>query len=1120
MSKENKQNEIIKKNNESGENKNGNKEKGKKKKKKKIRIFRVALLIIFVALIIVGGSIAGMVLGIVKSAPEIRTDLTETLSESSIIVDEAGNIIEQIHDPNENREIIKLSSIPKHLQNAFIAIEDERFRTHFGIDIKRVFGSLIHNIKVGDLTSQGASTITQQLIKNLYFTSDKLWERKIQEMYMATQIERKLSKDQILEGYLNTIPLGQSAWGVQTAAYTYFSKDVSELTLAESAMMAGAAKGPSYALFNRYSLDNLDGIAEEDIIGYVYIGSVQYACVYNENAKNRQLAVLNKMLELGSISQEEYDEAKAVDMRVALTPGQTKIEGISSSPMDYVKEKVVEDIMEAQGKTYEEAENMLYKGGLTITTTLDINMQKSLEDSYDNFATLLFGKEPTGDAPIVQDWRYFRWSQGQGSGMLDSDLNILNETGNIIYYAKDSIMDENNAIYLNPDEYSYDNEGNLIINSKKFDIYASVIDIVDAYTVDDKLNFVSHSIGALNIGNNFEVIEKKGSKGSFKIPRSYLEKSSESAEMFKVGSDNVLRIAEGYFFFQEKGTVQPQSATVILDYKTGKIKALIGGRDIEGSKTFNRAVDAARQPGSTIKPLSVYLPALDMGYSAAHILDDLPKYNEKGERWPKNWYEHRAIKYNGITTLRKSVEQSINTNAVTMLETIGLEASMNSLTKLGLINPNNPEKDTFVSPAENTTNNDVNLASLALGGLTRGFTPLGMTAAYGAIANDGVYIEPHAYTKVVNSKGETILEKIPETNVVVTPEVASLMKDVLRSTVSPGLSYKAKLPAELGIEVAGKTGTTQANGDFWFVGFSPYYVGGVWVGNDNVQMKLSISTDSGITASLWSGIMTPIHQGLPAAKFEINPNLIRVQVCSQSGKLPGELCAHDQRGSQIITEYFVPGTQPTEVCDVHVKAEVCTSSNMLKSPYCPGDQVEERVFIKRDPLFDPEAKSSNYEAKKLYQQVLEDKIIFSLDELKDIYAGQVGFDENGQIVQVLGVSVDDLSFSGYITEDYKYQVPTKMCTYHTKWHFDQWMNNQGDGSENGDNDGDEGIIDDLIESGNNGDNDNDGNNGNGNGENGNNGNNNENSNGNGNNGENNGSGSGSALDDILDSIEN
>lgn len=1110
MSKENKKNkdiEIIESKNE------GTKSPKKKKKRKSIMALKVILLLLFVAIIIVGGSVAGMVIGIVKSAPEIDPyNVLGTLSESSVIVDEAGNIIEQIHDPNENREIVKLSDIPLHLQSAFISIEDQRFEDHPGIDIRRIMGSILHNVKVGDPTAQGASTITQQLVKNLYLTNEKSWERKIKEIYLAIQVDRKLSKDQILENYLNTIPLGQSSYGVQTAAYTYFSKDVKDLTLAESALLAGAAKSTVYyAPFNRYNLPDIADIPEEDIIGYVYIGSVQYACVFNQRAIERQHVILNKMLELGHITQEEYESAMAEDMRGALNPGQTKIEGISSTPMDYVKEKVIEDLMATQNISYEEAESYLYKGGLTITTTLDVNMQKILEDSYNNFATLFLGAEPTADKPVGQDWRYFKWSAGQGTGTLDSALNILNENGQLIYYAKDNLLDNDNNIYLTSDEYHYDEGGNLIINSKKFDIYASTIDIVDAYTVDDNFNFVSHNVGALNIGNNFEILEQKGTKGSFKISKSYLEKSKENSEMFVVGSDNVLKIQAGYFYFQENGIVQPQSATVILDYKTGKIKAMIGGRNIEGSKTFNRATDAARQPGSTIKPLSVYLPALDLGYSAAHPLDDLPRYNANGDRWPKNWYEHRPIKYWGIQTLRKSVEQSINTNAVTMLETIGTDAAISALSKMGLIDLQDITNDTFISPAENAAYNDVNLASLALGGLTRGFTPLGMTAAYGAIANDGVYIEPFAYTKVVNTNGETILEKVPKTQVVVSPEVASVMKDILRTTVNPGLSYRAKLPAEMGIEVAGKTGTTQSNGDFWYVGFSPYYVGGIWVGNDNVQMKLSVNMDSGANARLWSAIMTPIHQGLPPAKIERNPNLIAVQVCAQSGKIPTDLCSKDQRGSQIITEYFVPGTQPTELCDVHVPVEVCTGSNMLKSDFCPGNLIETRVFIKREPLYEPEAKTSNFEAKKLYQQVLEDRITFSLEELKQIYIGQVEFDDNGQITKVLGVGVADLAFSGLLTADYEYQVPTKTCTYHTRWHYDQWMdggdnpdqNNEDaeNGEDNGDNPGSgnslEDIINDIIE--------NSGNNNGGN---------------NGGNGRNNNNNNNSNLDNLIESIEN
>ncbi len=1057
MSRE-KKNPEINENNVEVNNKTDKKKKRAKKKRKVI--IRVTLLLILVAIIIVGGAVFGMVMGIIKNAPEIDpTNVLKTLTESSVIVDENDNVIEQIHDPNENREIVPLNQTPKYLQNAFIAIEDHRFEEHPGIDIRRIAGALVNNFRVGDATAQGASTITQQLVKNLYLTDKKSWERKIMEAYLSIKVERVLSKDQILENYLNTIPLGQSAYGVQTAAYTYYSKDVSDLTLAECALLAGAAKGPSFAPYNRYNLDSLDNIPEEDVVGYVYIGSVQYACVYNQKAIDRQHVILDRMLELEFISQSEYDAAMAVDMHAALTPGQTKIEGISSTPMDYVKEKVIEDLMAARGDTYEEAENYLYKGGLTITSTIDINIQKSLEQSYENFSVLYLGAEPSGDTPIAQDWRYFRWSGGEGTGMLDSSLNILNENGQLIFFAKENIMDAENGIYLNADEYSFDLSGNLIIKSKKFDIYSSTIDIVDAYTIDDKKNFVSHTIGALNVGNNYEVLEKSGTKGSFKILKTYMDKNPE---MFIIDNDGVLRIPEGFFFFQEKGIVQPQSASVIMDYRTGKIKAMIGGRQIEGSKTFNRAADATRQPGSTIKPLSVYLPALDLGYSAAYPIDDIPKYNKNNERWPKNWYEHRSIKYWGIQTLRKSIEQSINTNAVTMLETIGLDAAINSLTNLGLINRDDPSKDSFVSPQENTAYNDVNLASLALGGLTKGFSPLGMTAAYGAIANDGVYVEPIVYTKVVNSKGETILDNIPETHVAVNPDVASLMKDILRTTVNPGLSYRAKLPGELGIEVAGKTGTTQANGDFWFVGFSPYYVGGIWVGNDNVQMKLS--GDSGNNARLWSAIMTPIHQGLPPATFTRSPNLIPVSVCAQSGKLPGDLCAHDQRGSQIITEYFVPGTQPTETCDVHVKAEVCTSSNMLKSQYCPGNLVEERVFILRDPLFDPEEKTPNYEEKKLYQQILEDRIIFTIEELQQIYAGQFSIDENGQITHVLGIEVSKLGASGFITEDYQYQVPAKTCYYHTKWHYDQWLDDEDGSGNNGNNeDGNGNALDDIID---------------------------------------------------------
>ncbi len=192
------------------------------------------------------------------------------------------------------------------------------------------------------------------------------------------------------------------------------------------------------------------------------------------------------------------------------------------------------------------------------------------------------------------------------------------------------------------------------------------------------------------------------------------------------------------FYRHEDGIVQPQSAAVIMDYGSGEIKALVGGRDVEGARILNRATSSPpRQPGSTIKPLAAYLPALDNGFTAASPIDDIPFYNNKGEAWPSNWYTGYK---GGIHTLRKSVEQSVNVNSVKAVEAIGVNTSMEYLSRMGIINRDNPSKDNFITSAENSVNNDENLSALGLGGMTRGLTPLEVTAAYGSIANGGVII--------------------------------------------------------------------------------------------------------------------------------------------------------------------------------------------------------------------------------------------------------------------------------------------------------------------------------------------------------------------------------------------
>lgn len=199
------------------------------------------IIFLFIFLFIFAAGI-GVAIAVIKSAPEIDANILDNLKQSSKIYDKDGNFIEDFSDV-QNRTIVPLKKIPKHVQHAFIAIEDERFYRHHGIDPKRIFGALWYDIKTMS-KAQGASTITQQLIKNIALSPKKDFSRKLQEMYLAIQLERKLSKDQILEGYLNTIYLGGSAYGVQAASMFYFGKDVNELTIAEAALIAGLTQSP------------------------------------------------------------------------------------------------------------------------------------------------------------------------------------------------------------------------------------------------------------------------------------------------------------------------------------------------------------------------------------------------------------------------------------------------------------------------------------------------------------------------------------------------------------------------------------------------------------------------------------------------------------------------------------------------------------------------------------------------------------------------------------------------------------------------------------------------------------------------------------------------------------
>jgi len=339
--------------------------KGTMIRKKFSIIFLKTLLFCLFAFIIVGGCAGfGLMKGVIDAAPEINlADATPT-GFLSTVLDKEGKQTATLVATGSNRVYATIDEIPIEMQHAIVAIEDERFYEHNGIDLKGILRAGVKGITSGKF-SEGASTITQQLLKNNVFTSwtsessfaDKL-QRKIQEQYLAIQLEKKVSKDWILENYLNTINLGQNTLGVQAASRRYFGKDVSELNLSESAVIASITQNPS----------RLNPISNPD-----------------KNAERRE-KVLNNMLKLGYISEGEYNSAMKDDVydRIQVVNTQTEEEDVTSYFVDALTDQVIQDFIDQLGYTETQAYKALYNGGLTIESTQDPAIQAICDEEVNN----------------------------------------------------------------------------------------------------------------------------------------------------------------------------------------------------------------------------------------------------------------------------------------------------------------------------------------------------------------------------------------------------------------------------------------------------------------------------------------------------------------------------------------------------------------------------------------------------------------------------------------------------------------------------------------------------------------------------------------------------------------
>ncbi len=735
----------------------GKRQPAKRKQKKPAgqRIKRAALIgisALLVALIIVGG---GFLIYAIATIPPYDTGKLD-FDATSKVYDINGELIANLHG-EQNRTPVPLERIPWELQKAVLAMEDNRFYEHHGFDLKGITRALIRTLTGQRL--EGGSTITNQVAKMAFLTEERKLTRKIQEVFVSLRLERDFSKDEILEFYLNRLFMGGSAYGMQEAALYYFGKDVSELNLAESAMLAGIIPAPNY-----YS---------------------PYASM--ERAVAKQTATLNNMVRFGYITEEEKQAALEQPIVLANRTPSTR-NTATKYFVDYVRDQVIE-ILQSRGYSLREAQQEVYTGGLSIYTTLDSRVQRAAEKA----------------------------------------------------------MTETLEQYLLP------------------------------------------SLG-----------DKKDERNA-------------------------------------KGILQPQCGMVVLDVKTGGIRAMIGGRE-PNNDIHNRAVQLIKQqPGSSIKPITVFGAAIESRkFTPASIIVDEPIY-ENGPNNPPYPVNYSRT-YSGPVTLRYALQQSLNVPAWKVGKEVGVGKMIEFAQRLGITTLVNDSSKAY---------NDRNLASLTLGAVTHGVVPIEMAQAFGAIANKGVRNDTYAITKITDSRGQVIYEHRPRSEVVLSEEVAFILTSMLENPVNWGTASSVRSRGGYYGPAAGKTGTTDYNREGWFVGFTPDYAAGIYIGHDDTTTGLPAKdggkgslpggSSSNISATMFGKLMKSVYswQSMPTGFYSTLPeNVTRLAIDAKTGFLAGPACPAED----IIWEYFIKGTEPLEMCMEHGEPEPDPG---LEEPL-PGDDEGQR----------------------------------------------------------------------------------------------------------------------------------------------------------------------------------
>ncbi|KYG70730.1 penicillin-binding protein 1A [Bdellovibrio bacteriovorus] len=806
----------------------------------------------------------------------------------------------------ERRTLIPYDKIPKHVVNSFLAAEDDQFFEHKGINPQAIFRAALANLRAGR-SVQGGSTITQQVAKTLLLTDEKTLTRKVRDILLAIEMEKNLSKEDILFLYLNQIYFGQGAYGIEQAAQTYFHKPASKLTLSETAILAGLPKAPS-----------------------------AYSPVRNPvRAKERQIYVLRRMAEVGYVKKEESEAAIKEPVKVFV---RENYEEYAPFFLETVRQLLVTQL----------GEDMVLDKGLRIHTSLDLEKQLAAQES------VLAGLKGLDKR---QGYR------GPIKNITDAEdvEEFLKET------QKKLISDFTPERTILPDGKFADIVPPKDTKEGLLPSYIKVKDTVQGVVqdVNDDTGLVTVKLpegqGLIDIDSmtwarkpdtevryDLGAIKKPSqalSKGDVILVKVVAEKFS-SNRLANAKKKPTAALPDFNKFVALELDQEPlvEGALISFDQDSQDVVAMVGGSSFAKSE-FNRAIQAPRQTGSAFKAI-VYASALEKGYTPATPIMDAPIVFEEGgtaddsegQGDPKVWKPSNHSKsFGGDIMFRNALVKSLNIPTVKIIEDVGVPWAMDYAKRLGIYSPLNPDF-TLALGSSSVTLYEMTKVFAEFGRLGKRISPLLIHKVEDAqgksllntmsldtrfekeikAINDEFETRRKAYMEIVNdpAKVEELKKKDPkhakldesiffqDADQLIRPTTAYVMTTLLKGVVEDAGGTGGRARA-VGREVAGKTGSTNNYYDAWFIGYSPQIATGVWVGFDKEKSIGKGEVGGRAALPIWVDYMKAAHEGLPQMTFPVPEGIVFANIDADTGKLASAST------KKIIRQAFVEGTEPT-----------------------------------------------------------------------------------------------------------------------------------------------------------------------------------------------------------------